>query len=69
MKEGAMVEFVDLDSRSRGFSLVRYELGIVALTLSLETNGDIEVFLPVDAARALQLALGAAIDGASGGGS
>ncbi len=40
-----MINFVDVESRSPGFALVRAGEDEVGLTLSLEEDGDIAVFL------------------------
>lgn len=57
----AMLDFVDIDSGANGHAYVRASSDLIGLTLSLQSNGDIEVFLrPPDCERliaALQAAL------------
>ena len=49
----ATVEFRDVESGDEGIALVRSGPGVVSLALSLRNDGDIEVFLPLTAARDL----------------
>lgn len=54
--ESAMMPFVDVDSGSEGFILVRSVEGGLGITMSLRDNGDLEVFLDLPAAgRFLEL--------------
>ena len=49
-----MINFVDVEARSAGFAIVRAGEGEVGLGLSLEDDGDIEVFLrPADCEKLL----------------
>jgi hypothetical protein len=49
MTQVANVKFVDGDTGYEGLAVVRVEGKVVGLTLSLEKNGDIEVFLGAQA--------------------
>ncbi|HET7585465.1 MAG TPA: hypothetical protein VFK13_11195 [Gemmatimonadaceae bacterium] len=62
MKEIATIRFEDADTGDPGVAVIRTAARVVGLALSLESNGDIEVFLKAaDCERviaALQQALG-----------
>lgn len=45
MKQLELINFVDVESQQQGFALVRAGQDEVGLTLSLEEDGDTEVFL------------------------
>jgi hypothetical protein len=45
MAQVATINFVDQDSKKPGVAMVRVQGDVVGLTLSLEADGDIEVFL------------------------
>jgi hypothetical protein len=45
MKEIATIKFVDADTKDDALAVVRASQGVVALALSLRSNGDTEVFL------------------------
>lgn len=49
MTQVANVKFVDGDTGDEGLAVIRVEGKVVGLTLSLEKNGDIEVFLGAQA--------------------
>jgi hypothetical protein len=57
MPQLATINLVDKDSGQPGFVAVRVEGNVVALALSLQDNGDIEVFLDRDEAAQLVEAL------------
>ena len=52
-----IIKFVNGFDGDEGFALVSVANSSVGVTLSLQHNGDIEVFLPAEAARALSEAL------------
>lgn len=52
-----MIEFLDLDCHDRAHVIVRRIGPGVGLALSLEKNGDLEVFAPPEQARAIAEAL------------
>jgi hypothetical protein len=56
----ASLEFRDLEANCRGYACTSAGSGIVALVLSLEVNGDVEVFVSPSDARAIAAALEAA---------
>jgi len=58
--ELAPVNFTDLVAGCRGYAAARAVGGSVGLAVSLEANGDVEVFLRPDEARAIAVALEAA---------
>ena len=60
MNDQQTFEFSNLDDGDEGFALVRRIRGGVGLTLSLKSNGDIEVSMPPEIAAALAAALSAA---------
>jgi hypothetical protein len=57
------LNFVDRDSGDRAMVLVRADADNVALAVSLERDGDVEVFMPRDDARRLIDVLQAALAG------
>ena len=61
MKHVATIKFQDADSNDEGFAFVRADAESVALGLSLKTNGDLEVVMPHESARALIAALQEAV--------
>jgi hypothetical protein len=61
MENVATLRFTDIDSGDEGLAIVRADGGAVAVALSLRNDGDIELVLPVDAARQLRDALGSAL--------
>ena len=58
------IKFIDQDSGQAGFVAVRTEDEVVGLALSLEANGDIEVFLDSSQVAALIQALEQAVSAA-----
>ena len=62
MKPVATISFNDADSNGQGTAIVRARDGVVAVTLSLRTNGDLEVFLPVESALEFSAALRQAVE-------
>jgi len=60
------LEFVDLDSNDKAFAFVRASDGVVALGLTLEKDGDIDVLLPLETCRSLIDLLNSALKTASG---
>ena len=54
------ISFIDGDSGDQALVIVRLGAGCVGLAASLESNGDIEVFLDLDAVDALIASLSAA---------
>ena len=61
MQEVATLTFRDALSDAEALSIVRVSPGMIGLALSLRSDGDIEVVLPVPTARALMCALGQAL--------
>lgn len=61
MQEVATLTFRDAVSDDEAVSIVRVAPGRIGLALSLRSDGDIEVTLPVSTARALVSALGQAL--------
>jgi len=61
MEQVGYVAFEDRETSSNGFAAVRVGRGVIALAVSLEVDGDIEVFLTLDAATALKEVLDRAI--------
>jgi hypothetical protein len=59
------IEFMDASTSDPGFAIVQSATDAIALTLSLRSNGDIEVHLRVADCRLLVDALQAAIDAVS----
>lgn len=57
MPQLATINFIDKDSGQPGFVAVRVEGDVVGLALSLQDNGDIEVFLDPDETTQLLEAL------------
>lgn len=57
MDQVASLEFRDVEARSRAFAAVRAAREVVALALSLETDGDLEVCVTPKIARELAAAL------------
>lgn len=51
MDQIAQMSFVDLEEQHEGIAVVRAEPRVVALALSLQSNGDIEVFIAPEVAR------------------
>ena len=66
MKQIAKVDFSDLDAKCPGFAIAKAEKGVVGLTLSLQTNGDIDIFVSPGEARAIIRAIEAAVTAAEG---
>lgn len=62
MLEAATINFTDLDSRDRASVIVRYDATSIALCLSQQKGGDIEVLMSKQDARLLLVALQKAID-------
>jgi hypothetical protein len=48
MAQVASIEFIDKDSGQPAFAAVRVEGGVVGVALSLQDDGDLEVFLDAD---------------------
>jgi hypothetical protein len=65
MTDSRIFNFTNLDDGDEAFALVRPVFGGVDLTLSLKSNGDTEVFMPVEVAEAVATALTAAASSAS----
>jgi len=65
MKQIATVQFADEHSAEKSYVFVRAAPGVVALGVSQLTDGDMDLSLPVAAARALLQALEAALAVAS----
>jgi hypothetical protein len=61
MKSIATIQFRDTDAQDEAVVLLRAGSGSVALGLSLKTDGDIEVVMPIDKAQALLQSLREAI--------
>ena len=59
------IEFVDLDSNDNAFAIVRASEGAVALALSLEKDGDLDLLLPLEACNSLISLLSIALQKAS----
>ena len=57
MEQVASLEFRDVEAGSRAFASVRAAGKVVALALSLETDGDLEVCVTPKVARELAAAL------------
>jgi hypothetical protein len=62
----AQIAFDDLDAKCPGFVLIKLEPNIVGVSISLETDGDIDIFLTPQKARDLALALEVAANQAEG---
>lgn len=63
MKEAATIQFIDAETSDKGCVIVRYDTDTVALCLSLESNGDIEISMKRQDAQALFAAMKTAIAG------
>jgi hypothetical protein len=61
MKEAVTIKLTDLETSDEALVLIRYDESAVALGLSLRLNGDIEVVMTKDDARAIISALEAAV--------
>ena len=61
MKEVAKIDFFDTSENDNGFAIVSAEQNRIRLVLSLEHNGDIDVFFEVRDCRKLVEALQQAI--------
>ena len=61
MKEIETISFVDDETHQNGVAVIRATKGLVGVALSLESNGDIEVFLSVDISRSLAAAISEAV--------
>jgi hypothetical protein len=61
MKEAATIKFIELDTSSEALAIVRYDQASVAVCLSVQSNGDVEVVMRKEDARALLEALRTAI--------
>lgn len=57
MKQVASVKFRDLEEKCEGYAGTRVSDGVVAFVVSLEANGDVEIFVTPDEARAIAAAL------------
>ena len=66
LKSIGTLEFVDLESNDNAFAFVRASEGVVALGLSLEKDGDIDLLLPLETCRSLIDLLNSALQTASG---
>ncbi|PWU20251.1 MAG: hypothetical protein C5B50_04385 [Verrucomicrobia bacterium] len=53
MTEATTIKFKDQESGDEAIAIVRYDDSSVGLSLSLASNGDVEVFMPKPIARAL----------------
>lgn len=61
MTEAATITFRDASSSDEAVAIVRYDAELVALCLSLKTDGDIEVVMKKADARKLAAALNKAL--------
>lgn len=61
MKNSATIKFTDLESADEALVFVRYDESAVALGLSIKSDGDMEVFMTKETARAVIKALQAAV--------
>ncbi len=61
MEEVRTIQFVDAETKESAVAVVRVAMGIVGFCLSLEEDGDIEVFLGVDDCRTLVAAINEAL--------
>jgi hypothetical protein len=61
MNEAATITFSDLDSGDEALAIVRYDDHCVCVGLSLKSDGDIQVVMEKDKARALLEALQLAV--------
>jgi hypothetical protein len=61
MKESATIKFTELESSDEALVIVRYDESSVALGLSIMSDGDMEVFMTKETARAVIKALQAAV--------
>ncbi len=62
MKEAATLMFEDVESSDEATVVVRYDESKVALCLSLEADGDLEVFMRKEVAKGLIEALKKAVE-------
>jgi len=62
MKESATIEFRDAETSDEAVVIVKYDDTEVALTVSLRSNGDIEVYMAKDVARKILAALARAVE-------
>ena len=67
MEPIATIRFMEVDTREACVVIVRATFGGVAIALSRESNGDLEVMLPAAQARELSEALSAALQVAEPG--
>jgi hypothetical protein len=61
LKDVSTLQFTDLDSHDEVLAIIRANPGIVALALSLKTDGDLEVFFDEKTAQELVDALSTAL--------
>jgi len=61
MKNSATIKFTDLESTDEALVFVRYDESAVALGLSIQSAGDMEVFMTKETARAVIKALQVAV--------
>ena len=62
MKESATIEFRDAETSDEAVVIVKYDDTEVALTVSLRSKGDIEVYMAKDVARKILAALARAVE-------
>jgi len=63
MKEVATIRFTEMETASEALAIIRYDRTSVAVCFSVESNGDIELVMRNDDARALIEALKKAVEG------
>ncbi|HEX8596907.1 MAG TPA: hypothetical protein VF952_00115 [Chloroflexia bacterium] len=61
MKEVATISFTDVGSKQEAWAIIHVTVEMVGLCLSLEDDGDIEVFLSIKDCRTLAQALEQAV--------
>lgn len=61
MREAATIKFTDLETSDEALAIIRYDESMVAFCLSLRSNGDIEVAMTKEDARAILAALELAV--------
>ena len=57
MDQIAQMSFLDSEAQREGIAAVRAEPRVVALALSLQSNGDVEVFISPEMAREIARSL------------
>ena len=64
MNEVRTIQFSDAETQEAVVAIVRADKQIVSLAVSLQSDGDFEVFLPIDICRSLIDAMTEAVDDA-----